>query len=208
MAGSQRRRRVGLGLGASLLLLLAGAQAAAAFIVPASRIRPLPAAAAGAAGHGSVHARIAAGGAARAVPASFNHHNQGLALLPSSRPRRGAAGALRMLKEPQGSDAFARLIEHEPALGPLHKLSSGPAKLIKFTSIPLAAVGGFLGVPASAGPMFKVFGGVVGALALRTGNRRLRKMRLSGAEVAVAHLLLDYGQDLGALTPSALKVSE
>lgn len=31
-------------------------------------------------------------------------------------------------------------------------------------------------------------------------------MRLSGAEVAVAHLLLDYGNDLAALTPSALKV--
>lgn len=33
-------------------------------------------------------------------------------------------------------------------------------------------------------------------------------MRLSGAEVAVAHLLMDYGNDLGSLTPSALKVGK
>lgn len=34
-----------------------------------------------------------------------------------------------------------------------------------------------------------------------------QQMRLSGAEVAVAHLLMDYGNDLGSLTPSALKVN-
>jgi hypothetical protein len=34
------------------------------------------------------------------------------------------------------------------------------------------------------------------------------QMRLSGAEMAVAHMLLDYGNDLGSLTPSALKVSQ
>lgn len=56
-----------------------------------------------------------------------------------------------MLKEPQGSDAFARLIEKEPTLSPLAKLHSGPAKFIKFTTIPLAAAGGYLATPKSAG---------------------------------------------------------
>jgi hypothetical protein len=157
-------------LAAWLILALAGAQAAAAFIVPASRIRPLPLAP-------TSHARIiAAAAAAAAAPAAPAANLFNALLPPSAAQQRRGAGALAMLKEPQGSDAFARLLEQEAALGPLHKLSSGPAKAIKFTSIPLAAVGGFLGVPASAGAMFKVFGGVVGALALRSGNRRLRKV--------------------------------
>jgi hypothetical protein len=161
MAGANKGKRRSLGGAAGLLaavLLLAGAQAAAAFIVPvASRIRPVPT--------GVMH------GSGSMV--GYRTVGVPLAALQPPQPRRGA---LSMLKEPQGSDAFARMLEEEGRLGPLNKLSSGPAKAIKFTSIPLAAVGGFLGVPAAAGPMFKVFGGVVGALALRAGNRRLRKV--------------------------------
>lgn len=156
MGARAGKRRSGLGLAGLAVLLLAGAQACAAFIVPvASRIRPLP-----------------------AVHGSMVDHRLSLpvALQPPAPRHRLGAGALSMLKEPQGADAFARVLEGEGRLGPLNKLSSGPAKAIKFTSIPLAAVGGFLGVPAAAGPMFKVFGGVVGALALRAGNRRLRKV--------------------------------
>ncbi len=119
--------------------------------------------------------------------------------------RQRHAGVLSMLKEPQGSDAFARLLEKEGALSPLAKLHSGPAKLIKFTTVPLAAVGGFLATPAAAGGLFRVFGGVVGGLALKTVNQKLRSMRHAGAEVAVAHLLLDYESDIGSLTPSAVK---
>jgi len=110
-----------------------------------------------------------------------------------------------MLKEPQGSDAFARLLEKEAGLSPLAKLQSGPAKLLKFTSVPLAAVGGFLATPKAAGGMFRVFGGVVGGFALKQLNQKLRSIRHSGAEVAVAHLLLDYESEISSLTPSAVK---
>lgn len=110
-----------------------------------------------------------------------------------------------MLKEPKGSDAFARLLEKEASLSPLAKLQSGPAKVLKFTSVPLAAVGGFLATPKAAGGMFRVFGGVVGGFALKQLNQKLRSIRHSGAEVAVAHLLLDYESDISSLTPSAIK---
>lgn len=89
------------------------------------------------------------------------------------RTRRNA-GILSMLKEPQGSDAFARFLEKESSLSALNKLSSGPAKLVKFTTVPLAAAAGFLATPKNGGTPLRVFGGVVGGFALKKANDKLR----------------------------------
>jgi hypothetical protein len=92
-----------------------------------------------------------------------------------ARPMRGLAG-LRMLKEPQGSDAFARILEKDRNLSPLHKLPATPAKALKLTTIPLGAAVGFVATPM-ASPVLRACGALFAGVAAKVANDRVRSVR-------------------------------
>ncbi|EWM22576.1 hypothetical protein Naga_100893g2 [Nannochloropsis gaditana] len=194
----RRQRRQGCSMAfVCILLVISLIGGSEAFIVPGSRIRPIPSI--------PSFSSPASSSSRRSFQPPTTALSSPSRRFPSFASRRLGGRSLTMLKEPQGSDAFARVVEKEGKLSPLAKLHSGPAQILKVTTVPLAAVGGFLATPKGAGGMFRVFGGLVGGLVLKEVNSKLRTMRQAGAEVAVARLLLDYESDIASLTPSAVK---
>lgn len=103
----------------------------------------------------------------RAMPAGYRAAH-------AARPTRGLAG-LRMLKEPQGSDAFSRILEKDRTLSPLHKLPAASAKALKFTTIPLGAAVGFVATPL-ASPVLRACGALFAGVAAKVANDRVRSV--------------------------------
>ena len=130
-----------------------------------------------------------------------------LAPLPSMRamtvlrPR----NEVRMLVEPTGTDAFKRIaLEGQKSANIFHKLSSSQAKLIKVATVPAAIVGAFMSIP-KANLMAKAAAGFVAGFVTKKVNDKVKTIRQSGAEAAVAQLLLEAEDDMDAITPMVLK---